>query len=196
MSMIISLILAGIVVLIDQLTKFLVYGSASKSIIGNLLWFESTLNTGVAFSMFKDNSNFFIVLSSIAVVVFIFLIVSNKVVKNKSQKICLGFMMGGTLGNLIDRIIFGGVRDFIYLKFINFAIFNIADMAVSFGAIILCVFILYYEFKIDKSSNNENINNENNGEEKLSETKILKQEENISKNIQEKSSKEENKEEI
>lgn len=71
--------------------------------------------------------------------------------------------MGGTLSNLIDRIIFKGVRDFIYLKFINFAIFNIADMAISFGVIVLCIFILVYDLKSEKEENveSEKLSNEN-----------------------------------
>lgn len=71
--------------------------------------------------------------------------------------------MGGTLSNLIDRIIFKGVRDFIYLKFINFAIFNIADMAISFGVIVLCVFIFVYDLKSGKEENiaSEKLSNEN-----------------------------------
>lgn len=140
-----------LVIAIDQITKFLVYGTASRSIIGNLLWFESALNTGVAFSMFQNASGVFIVTSSLAVLVFAFLIFSKKIVKYKSEKICLGFILGGTLSNLIDRIIFGGVRDFLYLKFINFAIFNIADMAISFGVIVLCIFILVIDLKNDKN---------------------------------------------
>ena len=102
----------------------------------------------------------------------IFLIANNKIVANKNEKICLGFILGGTVGNLIDRILFGGVRDFIYLKFIDFAIFNIADMAVSFGAGFLCFFIIYYEWqnykkeKLEKENaeNNKNIDNNQNEE--------------------------------
>lgn len=149
--MVISFLMSVLVILVDQITKFLVYGTASRSIIGNLLWFESALNTGVAFSMFQNASGVFIVTSSLAVLVFAFLIISKKFVKYKSEKICLGFILGGTLSNLIDRIIFGGVRDFIYLKFINFAIFNIADMAISFGVIALCIFILIIDLKRDKN---------------------------------------------
>jgi len=161
--MIISFICSLIVFLIDQLTKILIYGTPSRSIIGNLLWFESTLNTGVAFSMFKDSSNVFIFTSAIAVFIIGFFIINNRVVKDKKQKICLGFILGGTFSNLVDRIIFGGVRDFIYLKFINFAIFNIADMAISFGAGFLCFFILFSEL-IDYKKNKEE--NETTNEEK------------------------------
>lgn len=161
--MVISFLMSVLVVFIDQLTKFLVYGSPSRSIIGNLLWFESALNKGVAFSMFQNASGFFIFTSSLAVLIFAYLITSKKIVKRKSEKICLGIIMGGTLSNLIDRIIFKGVRDFIYLKFINFAIFNIADMAISFGVIVLCIFILVYDLKSEKEENvaSEKLSNEN-----------------------------------
>lgn len=149
--MIISFIVAIIVCVIDQISKYLVYGTMSRSIIGNLLWFESTLNTGVAFSMFKNNSSVFIFTSSIASLIIIFFIVNKKIISKKNQKICLGFILGGTVANLIDRIIFGGVRDFIYLKFIDFAIFNIADMAISFGAGFLCLFIVLSEIFDNKN---------------------------------------------
>lgn len=148
--MIISFIISAIVVGIDQLTKFLVYGTASRSIIGNLLWFESTLNTGVAFSMFSGLGVVFIVISALASVAMIYLIASNRFLKTKTEKIILGIILGGTIGNLIDRIIFNGVRDFIYLKFLNFAIFNVADMAITLGAIVLCVYYLIISLKKGK----------------------------------------------
>jgi len=141
--MIIGLICAFVVLGLDQLTKFLVYGTASRSIIGNLLWFESTLNTGVAFSMFEGKSILFFVIAMIASVFLIYVICSKKWLKTKIEKIALGLLLGGTIGNAIDRLVFGGVRDFIYLKFINFAIFNVADMAITIGAILFCVSIIF-----------------------------------------------------
>ena len=132
---------------VDQLTKLLVYGTASRSIIGNFLWFESTLNTGVAFSMFSGNSIVFFVVACVASIVFTYFICSKKWLTAKTQKISLGLILGGTIANAIDRIIFGGVRDFIYLKFINFAIFNVADMAITIGAILYCVSIIFLKDK-------------------------------------------------
>ena len=142
--MIISFIVALSVVGLDQLTKFLIYGTPARSILGNLLWFESTLNTGVAFSMFEGKSFVFIITSSIASILFIYLLISKKWLNSKFEKISLALILAGTIGNLIDRIIFSGVRDFIYLKFINFAIFNIADMAITIGAILLCVAVVFF----------------------------------------------------
>ncbi len=153
--MVLSLCIVGIITAIDQFTKFLFYGMPAKSIIGNLLWFQSTLNTGGGFSIFENLTWLLTIISFIAVIVFLFLIINKKYIKDNNLKIILGFICGGTLGNLIDRLIFGGVRDFIYLKFINFAIFNIADMAITFGAIALCVYILIIELKKSKSSQSE-----------------------------------------
>ena len=147
---IISLICAVIVVGVDQLTKFLIYGTAAKSIIGDFLWFQSTLNSGVAFSMFEGKSWLFIIISAIASIVIIYLIFSKKFLMKHFYKICLGLILGGTIGNLIDRIIFDGVRDFIYFKFIDFAIFNIADAAIVVSVILFCLAMIIDTFKKEK----------------------------------------------
>ena len=140
--MIIGLVCAVVVIGIDQLTKLLVYGTAAKSIIGNFLWFESTLNTGVAFSMFEGQTVLFIVISAIAAAIFVYLLLSKKFFTNKFLKVCLGLILGGTVGNMVDRIVFSGVRDFIYFKFINFAIFNIADAAIVIAVFMICIYML------------------------------------------------------
>lgn len=153
--MIIALICVCLVVALDQVTKFLIYGTATRSILGNIVWFESTLNTGVAFSMFSGAGIVFIVISSLASVLMLYLIISNRFFKTKFEKITLGVILGGTIGNLIDRIAFQGVRDFIYLKFINFAIFNVADMAITIGVIVLCVYYLVVTIKKEKNNKND-----------------------------------------
>lgn len=145
--MIINFVISAIIIIVDQLTKFLIYGTPSRSIIGNFLWFESSLNTGVAFSMFEGMSILFIVIAFVASGILIWLIVSKKFFISKLEKISLALILGGTISNAVDRIIFDGVRDFIYLKFMNFAIFNIADMAIVIGAIMLCVAVLFFAFK-------------------------------------------------
>lgn len=151
--MIINFVISAIIIIVDQLTKLLIYGTPSRSIIGNFLWFESSLNTGVAFSMFEGMSVLFIVIAFVASGVLIWLIISKKFFMSKIEKISLALILGGTISNAVDRIIFDGVRDFIYLKFMNFAIFNIADMAIVIGAIMLCVAVLFFAFK--KENNTE-----------------------------------------
>ena len=141
--MIVGLICALVVIGIDQLTKFLVYGTASRSIIGNFLWFESTLNTGVAFSMFEGKGVLFFVIAMIASAFLVYAICSKRWFRTKLEKLSLGLILGGTIANAMDRLIFGGVRDFIYLKFINFAIFNVADMAITIGAVLFCISVIF-----------------------------------------------------
>ena len=149
MMVIIGFALALVAVGIDQLTKFLIYGTATKVVLGDLLWFKSTLNTGVAFSMFEGNSFIFIIITALASLVLIYLIFSKKYLNKMRYKVCLGLILGGTIGNLIDRILFKGVRDFIYLKFLNFAIFNVADAFIVVSVIVFCVFVIIDTFKKD-----------------------------------------------
>ena len=134
-------IIALAVVLIDQLKKQWLYGQ-SFSVIGNILWIESSFNTGAAFSMMSGALWFFITVAVIACIIMIYLLISKKWGLTTFNKISIALVLGGAIGNLIDRIIFGGVRDFIYFKSINFAIFNIADAAVTVGGVLLVVGII------------------------------------------------------
>ncbi len=160
----IAILVCFLVVFVDQLSKLLIYGTVAHSVIGNFLWFQSTLNTGVAFSMFEGKNVLLAVVTAIACLVLLCLLFSKSVLKFKIQKISIALILGGTFSNLLDRFMFGGVRDFIYLKFINYAIFNVADMAVVCGVIILCVSVIVQiakDTKNEKSKNNaENLQKE------------------------------------
>ena len=85
---------------------------------------------------------FFIVVAIIASAIMIYLLISNKWGLTTFNKISIALVFGGAIGNLIDRIALGGVRDFIYFKSINFAIFNIADAAVTIGGVLLIIGII------------------------------------------------------
>lgn len=149
---IISLIVAISLVVLDQVTKILVFGTPARSIIGNFLWFESTLNTGAAFSILEGKSWILITISAIACVVLLWIIFSKKHFTSRPEKILFGIILSGTFSNLIDRIFMGGVRDFISLRFMHFAIFNIADMAIVFGVIIVAIYLLVRSIKKDKNN--------------------------------------------
>lgn len=140
--MIVAYIIGAICVLIDQLTKWLLYGK-SCSLIGDFLWLEPGFNTGASFSILSNATTFLIIFSIPVIAMMNYLIISNKVSKSKFFKISIGIILGGTIGNLIDRIAFGGVRDFIYLKSINFAIFNFADIFINIGVYMLIGYIIY-----------------------------------------------------
>lgn len=140
--MIVAFIVSVVCLVVDQLTKLWLYGK-SCSLIGDFLWLEPGFNTGASFSIFS-NATLFLALFSIPIMaLMIYAIVSNKISKSKFFKISLGFILGGTLGNFIDRIFLKGVRDFIYFKSINFAIFNFADVFINIGAYMLFGFVVF-----------------------------------------------------
>lgn len=149
---------ALLIVGIDQMTKAVLYGQ-SYSVWGDFLWVESSFNTGAAFSFLSGKVWLFICVSSLSCVAIIYFICSSKWGLSTYSKISLSFVLGGAIGNLIDRIALGGVRDFIYLKSINFAIFNVADMAVTVGAIALVISVIIDIIKNNRKATNGTNNN-------------------------------------
>ena len=145
-------IISAVVVGLDQLTKWLFYGK-SFSLIGEFLWVESSFNTGAAFSMLSGAQWLFIILTLVAGIAIIYLVLDKKIGLTKLTKVALCMILGGAIGNLIDRLWLGGVRDFIYFKSINFAIFNIADSFITIGAIILAISIFINAIKSFKGKN-------------------------------------------
>ena len=101
------------------------------------------------YSLLQDNTIFLTVINALFIIVLHLFI---KREKNLSKFSCLslGLIMGGMFGNLIDRIIHHGVIDFIYISLIDFPVFNIADMGITIGVILLLI-----SFIIEKRSNNE-----------------------------------------
>ena len=122
------LLIAFLIVVLDQITKAL-FLDVHFGI------FNYTTNTGAAFSLFQ-NSVF--ILSLISIVVLVFIVYFYR--KNPKLVIPLAFLFGGTVGNLLDRVFLGYVRDFIDLKV--WPIFNVADSFNVIGALILGYLIL------------------------------------------------------
>lgn len=131
-------IIGIIIICIDQLTKNLVQVfDADVNIINNFLRIKYVQNTGAAFSMFKGHTTILILVSIVLLVLVYNLMFSYK--ETKLNNLSFGLIIGGIIGNLIDRIFFQCVRDFIDINIFNFPIFNIADMAIVFGVIILLI---------------------------------------------------------
>lgn len=143
-------IIVALGIAIDMITKqFLMQKSV---IIEGVLSFYPTMNTGGGWSIFSDSTLFLTIFSAVAV---IGIIVLNFFFKPKSWVwiISIGLILAGAIGNLIDRIAFGAVRDFIKFDFINFPIFNVADMCLCFGAILLAVFLIFIHKAEEKPKN-------------------------------------------
>lgn len=143
------------VIAIDMLTKFLLDGKVIP-IIKGVISFTSSHNTGAAFSIFSNNTLMLIIVT----IVFLGIIfVADRFIKNKNLLYYISFalIVAGGIGNLIDRIFLGYVRDFIYFELINFAIFNVADSALTVGVILFAIFVLFYsDGKKKKATNIDN----------------------------------------
>lgn len=136
------IILSLICLIIDQITKILVIKilplSGSIEIIKNFFYIIPTNNTGAAFSILIGQ-RIFLILITIAILAFLIQYIKKNKIERKIDIISFSFIIGGSLGNLIDRIIRGSVIDFISLKLgnYNFPIFNIADTLIVVGVILL-----------------------------------------------------------
>jgi signal peptidase II len=141
------LILVIILVVIDQVTKYLVRTSMDKPIIiiPNVLSLENIRNTGAAWGILKDSGYFLRIFTLILLFIIIYLYFKIPAGKRfRIIKILTLFMMAGAIGNLIDRFFLGYVVDFIYFEIIDFPLFNFADSCLTVSCIILFLLALFY----------------------------------------------------
>ena len=130
------LVIMVLIVFADQLTKYLTILFLKP--VGDVpLWqdvFHLTYveNRGAAFGMLDDQRWVFLVISTVAIVAILVYLIWKKPT-DKLQCLSLCFIVGGGIGNMIDRIALGYVVDFIYVALIDFAVFNIADCFVCVG---------------------------------------------------------------
>ena len=149
------IILSIIFLIVDQITKILVVNSLvpgeNIEIIKNIFNIIYTNNTGAAFSILLGKRIFLIVVAVLIIGVLLYYIKRNKIEK-KIDIIALSFVIGGSLGNLIDRIVRGYVIDFISIKIgnYNFPIFNVADILIVIG-----VFLLLLSSRRSQSDDNK-----------------------------------------
>ena len=126
------------IVLLDQVSKSLVLSifgfERSKNIIPYLLNFTLVKNEGAAFSLFSNSTSILTIISIIVSLILITIILKYPP-KSFWNLLGLAFLLGGTLGNGIDRLFKGYVIDFIELVPINFPIFNLADVAINIAII-------------------------------------------------------------
>ena len=132
------------IVLIDQFAKYLMFYNKKLFINKDFLLFKLDFvkNYGAAFNIFSGSRVFLSLISIIFSILLIYLIFRKNTL-NSFDLYSYSFILGGTIGNGIDRIYRGFVVDFINLNIINFPVFNIADISINIGFIIL----LYNIFK-------------------------------------------------
>ena len=132
------------IILIDQFTKYLMFYNKKLFINKDFLLFKLDFvkNYGAAFNIFSGNRIFLSFISIFFSILLIYLIFRKNTL-NSFDLYSYSFILGGTIGNGIDRIYKGFVVDFINLNIINFPVFNIADISINLGFILL----LYKIFK-------------------------------------------------
>lgn len=135
---------AAIVVVLDQITKHLFWknGQNYEIIPG---YFNITLvkNAGAAFGMFQGARVFFVIASCVAVALIVYL-GARLPPEQRRRRLLLGMILGGALGNLIDRVLFGEVIDFLQIGVAGhyWPVFNVADAGVTMGAVLLILYAL------------------------------------------------------
>ncbi len=145
---------AGLIVVLDQISKFLTVANiplgTSVPVIPWLFQLTYVQNTGMAFSMLEGGRWFFLVLTAFALVLMI-LAVKKKWVDHPVGLWALASIFGGAIGNLIDRVRLGYVIDMIEVTFMEFAVFNVADCFVVCGAILLVIYAFFFDKKEEKT---------------------------------------------
>lgn len=156
--------LAAIIVILtvalDQLSKTLVvstmeFHGESIEVLGKLLVFYRTENDGAAFGMLSNARWVFIVFSLLAIAAGVFYLVKyNR--RHVLLTVSVSMLLGGGIGNMIDRLFRAGIEceravvDFLHSSLMPWFYFNLADAFITVGAVLLCVYMLFIEPKVEK----------------------------------------------
>ncbi len=145
--------LALVLIGIDQASKWLIVNNLSlyesRSVIGDFFLITSHRNSGAAFSILEGQQWFFYIVTTIVVIGMIWYLQKVQREHKKLLAVAIGFLLGGALGNFIDRVMYGEVVDFLQFNFVfnifgkavdyTFAIFNIADSAITVGVVLIFI---------------------------------------------------------
>lgn len=147
----------AILVLLDQVSKYLVIHFLDiytyYPVLGDLFGLFYLENEGMAWGLFQNKQMIFLIITVIVLIILGYICI--KLIKEQRFQgllICLQFLIAGAVGNMIDRIFHGtelfqgAVIDFLYIKCINFPVFNLADMYVT-GSVACMVLLILFRYK-------------------------------------------------
>ena len=161
MLQVITLVSMLFLVALDQIIKLLVLNYlqpiGSFPLIDGFIQLSYVQNKGAAFGSFSDKTELLAIFTLVVIIVGILALMFKKI-KFGVEYVCVVFLISGGIGNLIDRVYRGFVIDYIEPLFIDFAIFNFADILVTCSAIVLIVWMIYDVYrdsKKEKDSKNE-----------------------------------------
>lgn len=151
-----SLIFALVVLIIDQIVKIIVDNVLAfndlKPIIPNFFYLTKVYNDGAAWSLLSGST---VILIVIAIIALLFLLYYQKSFQsNKRNILAFALIYGGLVGNLLDRLVYGYVIDYfkLLLGSYNFPVFNLADMAIVLGVVLIIYAVIKGEDKNEDSS--------------------------------------------
>lgn len=149
----ITVLSVAALVAIDQIIKLVVLKYlapvGSHTLIENFISLTYVENTGAAFGSFSSHTVLLSIFTAVVLIVGLIYLLSGKI-KSKLLYVCISMIIAGGIGNLIDRIFRGFVVDYIEPLFVNFAVFNFADMLVTVGAFIMIIYLLIEMFRDTK----------------------------------------------
>lgn len=147
----------AVAIITDQLVKYwaqytlALMPGGTIDVLPGVFRLNYIINRGAAFGILQNHRTLFLVITSLAVLVMGYLLISRRHKWPLMVRVALSLMIAGALGNFIDRAAYGYVRDMFDFYFVNFAVFNVADMCVTFAATLLIIYVLFFDRKSSKT---------------------------------------------
>ncbi len=138
---------AVLLIALDQWLKYLatvhLQGNPAVPLIDGVFELLYVENPGAAFSILQNQRVFFIIFTGIVMLFLLTVLLSGRYRRHMLLNISFVLVLAGGIGNLIDRIVHGVVIDYLYLKWIDFPVFNFADCCLVIGAILMLIFFFF-----------------------------------------------------
>lgn len=148
------LFIALLIVVLDQASKYAAVkylkGEKPYIIIKNFFQLDYVENYGAAFGILQNKKIFFIIITTIVIISIFIILVKYSSKFNKPMNVALAMLLGGTIGNFIDRIRLSYVVDFISVKFgegYDFPVFNVADMFIVMGTFLIMLMVSFNKYE-------------------------------------------------
>ena len=157
-TLIFTIILITFLILVDQISKYIVINNVNEEInlIDNVLSIKLLENSGIAFGINSGNNKTNIIASIIVLCLVIKFLITKKDMISIYVRILLSLIIAGGIGNVIDRIVYGAVVDFI--KFSEIPTFNLADFYIVIGWILFVISVIMYSVKKDHNTKTKDEN--------------------------------------
>lgn len=180
------IIISVIIVILDQITKYAVVQNIDIGemipVIDQFFYLTLHMNPGAAWGMLQNGRIFFLIIIPIISAFVVYYMFKNK---NKFLRFTLALILAGAVGNYIDRLLFGEVRDFLlfYIGSYPFPIFNVADISVTCGTIAMAVYVLFI-YKEPKKEEKKELDEQEEMEERIERKDLTEQEELCNKSVE------------